>query len=119
MPNNNAKDIQATYDNIIDKALDKVTINAYNSVPYFTPKEEKTKITENLDIDPNTMEISKEKANEEIINKIYDVLGEFDKINKQLASWDEWEKTKIIEKAKNILIDGFEDELIKREYENK
>jgi hypothetical protein len=61
----------------------------------------------------------REKANEEIIKKIYDVLGELDKINEQLASWDEWDKTKIIDKAKSVLIDGFEEELTKKEYENK
>ena len=49
-----------------------------------------------------------------LADRIIEVINELDAINKEYASWDEWDKTKIIDSSVNALKVGFRKELIER-----
>lgn len=58
----------------------------------------------------------KDKAVKEIFKKVDNILSELEEINREYDSWDEWDKTEIISKAKSILLDGFKTEIERRRY---
>lgn len=55
------------------------------------------------------------KAYKVLIDRICKVIDELDSINNEFASWDDWEKTKIIDKSRNALCSGFEKEIFEKE----
>jgi predicted AlkP superfamily phosphohydrolase/phosphomutase len=52
-----------------------------------------------------------EMALKEIFEKVDKVIGELEDINTEYASWDAWDKTKIIDSALGALQKGFMKEL--------
>jgi Cu/Ag efflux pump CusA len=55
-----------------------------------------------------------EKAMEELTDKVLNVIEELDEINRGYASWDVWDKTKVIDQAVNTLKTEYMEELEKK-----
>ena len=52
-----------------------------------------------------------EKAEKEIFEKVYKIIGELSDIEDEYCSWSEFEKNDIVFKARKALLEGFEKEL--------
>lgn len=61
-------------------------------------------------------EKSKEKKIKDIDNGVLNVIDRLHYMNKQYASWDLWDRTKIIDNALSVLKTGYEKELLERFY---
>ena len=59
-------------------------------------------------------EKSKVRRIKDIDNRVFRVIDILDDINEQYASWDLWDKTKVIDKAVNTLKEYYEKEIIER-----
>lgn len=67
-----------------------------------------------IDIEKNIKEYK--EAQQQLFERVYKCLEELDNINHEYASWDEWDKTKIIDKARNAIAEGFEKEIMEKLY---
>jgi hypothetical protein len=51
------------------------------------------------------------KAEKEIFEKVFKIIGELSDIENEYCKWDIWNKSNILFDAKNILLNGFEKEM--------
>lgn len=69
-------------------------------------------------LDINQINKEYNEAKKKLFDRVYECLKELDEITTEYAKWDEWDKSKAIDNAKNAIIDGFEKEIMDKE-ENK
>lgn len=64
-----------------------------------------------MDCLSNHIEEAWRKAEKEIFDKVYNVIGELKDIETEYGRWDEWNKCNILFDARNTLLNGFEKEI--------
>ena len=65
--------------------------------------------------DIERIKAEREKAIKQLDERAIKCLDELDLINKEYVNWDEFEKSEIINKARNSLANGFEKEILEME----
>lgn len=59
----------------------------------------------------NHIEEAWRKAEKEIFEKVFKIIGELNSIEKEYCKCDRWDKSNIVFDARNILLNGFEKEI--------
>ena len=64
---------------------------------------------------PEEMKKARDKAVKNIFQKVDKIVDKLIKIEDEYCSWDKWERSDIISKAKNVLTTGFKKEFEENE----